>query len=115
MAETCGGDDQELSNALCEAGYIIGTAYQLADDILDAKGSPEQSGKSHGSDSARNKTTAVTANSNNGRDPILFVEDLCRKAEDILSPWPDVQSAWREFMTRDMQPALYQNLQYNPS
>ncbi|HMP89184.1 MAG TPA: polyprenyl synthetase family protein [Kiritimatiellia bacterium] len=114
-AYACGGDDEQLSNALCESGYIIGTAYQLADDILDAKGSPEQSGKSHGSDSARNKTTAVTANSNNGRDPIAYVEDLCRKADENLASWPEVQEAWRQFMTKDMQPALYQNLQYNPS
>ena len=114
-AYACGGDNQTLSDALCESGYIIGTAYQLADDILDAVGSPEQSGKSHGSDSARNKTTAVTANQNNGRDPIQYVEALCRKAEDNLHPWPDVQQAWREFMELDMQPALYQNLRYNPS
>ncbi|HMO49920.1 MAG TPA: polyprenyl synthetase family protein [Kiritimatiellia bacterium] len=114
-AFACGGTDEALSQALNEAGYIIGTAYQLADDILDAKGTPEQSGKSHGSDHARHKTTAVTANTDTGRDPIAYVEDLCRQAEALLAPWPAILTAWREFMTRDMQPALYQNLQYNPS
>jgi len=114
-AYACGGDDLELSNALCESGYIIGTAYQLADDILDARGSSEQSGKSHGSDQARHKTTAVTSNTENKRDPVEYVEDLCRQAEMNLTRWPAVLKAWREFMTRDMQPALYQNLQYDPS
>ncbi len=114
-AYACGGQDEALSQALNEAGYIIGTAYQLADDILDARGSSEQSGKSHGSDQARNKTTAVTSNADNQRDPVAYVEELCRKAEHLLTPWPAVQEAWRGFISRDMQPALYQNLQYNPS
>jgi geranylgeranyl pyrophosphate synthase len=114
-AYACGGDDQQLSDALCESGYIIGTAYQLADDILDAKGNSEQSGKSHGSDEARNKTTAITANNDQSHDPISYVDALSRKAEAILAPWPQVQKAWREFMSKDMQPALCQNLQCNPS
>lgn len=114
-AYACGGHDLRCSEALSEAGYIVGTAYQLADDILDAKGSSEASGKSHGSDEARRKTTAVTANNDNQRDPIHYVEELCRKADDLLSPWPAVQRAWHDFMTHDMQPALYRNLQYNPS
>lgn len=114
-AYACGGHDLDLSETLSEAGYIIGTAYQLADDILDAKGSPESSGKSHGSDEARNKTTAVTANNDNQHDPINYVENLCRQADEMLAPWPEIQDAWRGFMTHDMQPALYHNLQYNPS
>ena len=114
-AYACGGHDLQCSEALSEAGYIIGTAYQLADDILDAKGSPESSGKSHGSDEARHKTTAVSANNDNQRDPIAYVEELCQRADALLNPWPKVQYAWREFMTHDMQPALYRNLQYNPS
>ena len=114
-AFACGGEDERLSDALSESGYIIGTAYQLADDILDAHGSPEKSGKSHGSDESRQKTTAVTSNIGNQRDPVAYVESLCRKADSNLDPWPEVQAAWREFMSKDMQPALYQNLQYNPS
>lgn len=114
-AFACGGEDERLSAALGESGYIIGTAYQLADDILDARGNAEQSGKSHGSDEARNKTTAVTSNPDNHYDPVVYVENLCRQAEENLEDWPDVKRAWRDFMTRDMQPALYQNLQYNPS
>ena len=113
-AYVCGGDDEELSNALCESGYLIGTAYQLADDILDARGNEAQSGKSHGSDEARKKTTAVTSNAGGLHDPISYVEDLCRKAEENLAAWPDVQEAWRRFMSTDMQPALHQNLQHHP-
>jgi octaprenyl-diphosphate synthase len=114
-AFACGGDDATLSAALCESGYLLGTAYQLADDILDANGKAEQSGKSHGSDEARSKTTAVTSNTEKVRDPVAYVEGLCRKAEENLEPWPAVHGAWRDFMATDMQPALYQNLQYNPS
>jgi geranylgeranyl pyrophosphate synthase len=114
-AYSCGGNNEPLSEALSESGYFVGTAYQLADDVLDAKGSPELSGKSHGSDLARHKTTAFTANADNDRDPIAYVEELCAKASRNLAPWPQAQHAWNEFMTLDMQPALYHHLQYNPS
>jgi geranylgeranyl pyrophosphate synthase len=111
----CGGTDPERTAALQEAGYLIGTAYQLADDILDARGTPEQSGKSHGSDRARGKTTAATANPEQQHDPAHAVEQLCLDARARLAAWPDVLAAWDDFIARDMQPALFQNLQYNPS
>lgn len=114
-AYASGGKDEAASTALSESGYMIGTAYQLADDILDAQGNSEQSGKSHGSDQARNKTTAVTASNGNLKDPVAYVDKLCRQAEENLTPWPAIQEGWQHFITLDMQPALYQNLQYNPS
>lgn len=114
-AYACGGSDANLCAALKEAGYDLGTAYQLADDILDANGTPEQSGKSHGSDEARHKTTAVTANHDHARDPALYVSDLCAKAEELLAAWPAALAGWRDFMLSDMQPALDLHLQCNPS
>lgn len=58
-AHACGGDDAALSDALQESGYLVGTAYQLADDILDANGDTESAGKTLGRDEARDKTTAA--------------------------------------------------------
>ncbi len=114
-AYACGGRDATLCAALKEAGYYLGTAYQLADDILDAKGTSEQSGKSHGSDEARHKTTAVTANHDNQHDPSMYVAGLCSKAEEMLADWPVAQTGWRDFMHTDMQPALDLHLQFNAS
>jgi hypothetical protein len=58
-----GAADATLAATLTEAGYAVGTAYQLADDILDATGTEQDSGKSMGSDEARGKTTAATLRS----------------------------------------------------
>ena len=43
--------------ALARYGHALGMAYQLADDMLDFTGSPEQSGKAIGNDLAEGKPT----------------------------------------------------------
>ncbi len=51
-----GATDIQLS-ALTEYAEKIGLAFQIADDILDVEGSPEEVGKSTGKDSKQNKNT----------------------------------------------------------
>jgi geranylgeranyl pyrophosphate synthase len=109
-AHACGGDDPALREILQEAGYAIGTAYQLADDILDANGNPESAGKTLGRDEAREKNTAARARIPNNTAPAQFIDRLCNQASDSLAPWPAVQKAWAVYMSRDMKPALDHNL-----
>lgn len=109
-AFSCGGKDLVLSDALKEAGYDVGTAYQLADDILDAMGNPEHSDKTLGTDSARNKNTAVTFLDSNV-DPVAFIEDLCRSSRERLSAWPAIQAAWDLYLERDLYPSLKKNIE----
>jgi geranylgeranyl pyrophosphate synthase len=105
-AGACGGFDPPLTSALVESGYAVGTAYQLADDILDANGSEEESGKSLGSDEARGKTAVGALGPREQAEAIVSIENLCRQSEDSLAPWPAVERAWRTFMNADMRPAL---------
>ncbi|MCB1069934.1 MAG: polyprenyl synthetase family protein [Verrucomicrobia bacterium] len=102
-AYACGNNDPTLSDTLLESGYQIGTAYQLADDILDATGSREDSDKSLGSDEHRNKPTAAKFNP---AEAIACVHDLSGQALESLRPWPTVYKAWSEFMETDIKPVL---------
>ncbi len=105
-AGACAGNDATLLATLIESGYAVGTAYQLADDILDTSGNEELSGKSLGSDEARGKTAVGALSQQEQADAVAYIEHLCQHAEDALKPWPAVQQAWISFMNVDMRPAL---------
>ena len=100
-----------LCEKLQEAGFLIGTAYQLADDILDANGNPDTSDKTLGSDRARLKTTAATALLNsNIPNPASCIDNLLEQAGSALSAWPHVKQAWDAYLDLDIRPALHKNL-----
>lgn len=107
---SCGGDDVVLAATLQEAGYLIGTAYQLADDILDISGDESAAGKTLGTDVARYKTTAATAAVSSEIEPGAYIDSLCAQAEKSLDDWPQLKHAWRVFMSHDLKPALSKNL-----
>lgn len=98
--------EPQLAEALKQAGYLVGTAYQLCDDILDASDNIEQAGKSLGSDMRRKKTTAATASPAGSPAAPEQVSSLCRQALDMLEGWPDVQSGWDSFMHEIINPVL---------
>ena len=100
------GADAGLRDALREAGYAIGTTYQLADDILDAYGDPEAAGKTLGSDAAGAKVTAAAALRGAGVDLRQYVEQTWQGAEAALARWPEVRAAWRAYVTEDIGPAI---------
>jgi geranylgeranyl pyrophosphate synthase len=103
-----------MSTALREAGYTVGTAYQLADDVFDAYGDPLLSDKTLGTDAANGKPTAASAAAE-GVDPRQYVWDLCRAAGASLSEWPDVRKGWKAYMAHDMKPALERFLESAPA
>lgn len=109
-AGACAGNDPVLLSTLVESGYAVGTAYQLADDILDVNGSEEASGKSLGSDEARGKTTVGALSPQQQTEAVAYIDSLCQQAEDALQNWPAIQQAWRAFMNVDMRPALRKHL-----
>ena len=48
-----------LRHLLAAYGRDLGAAYQIADDLLDAEGTPEETGKATGKDAAAGKATMV--------------------------------------------------------
>ncbi len=102
--------DPTSQQTLTEAGYRIGTAYQLADDILDAMGNDEDSGKTVGTDSARAKNT-VMSYLEQGIEPRAYIESLCQSARELLHELPKVYEAWEEYMSCDLYPELSRHLE----
>lgn len=54
-----GADDEKISNA-SKFAYLLGTAFQIKDDLLDVLGDEEKLGKPIGSDADNDKTTYVS-------------------------------------------------------
>lgn len=109
-AFAAGGENPALRQALKEAGFLIGTAYQLVDDILDASANESIAGKTLGKDSERGKTTAITATKNAPQNPAAHIELLCTKSSEQLIEWPTVKAEWDGFIGKIMQPVLKQHL-----
>lgn len=105
-----GSRSPELAATLRECGYLAGTAYQLADDLLDGYGDPAASDKSLGLDALKRKVTAVSGwkhdRAGAPENPVLYIEDLCAKASTLLADVPPVQAAWQEYMQEDLGPSI---------
>jgi len=102
----CGGRDEELATALEEAGYCIGTAYQLADDLLDRIGDEDTAGKTLGTDALRGKFTLA----GDGEESIITlcqaVQDLLESATRCLERWEAAAGAVRRYLSEDIHPLL---------
>ncbi|MFC1691900.1 polyprenyl synthetase family protein [Candidatus Latescibacterota bacterium] len=98
----CGGDNSALSAALEESGYLIGTAYQLADDLIDIIGDEQRYGKTLGSDLRRGKFTLPQSMETPQRINKKIVE-LCISALDCLNEWPRNRKGLKEFIKSDLQ------------
>ncbi len=109
-AVAAASDTPGQTEALREAGFIVGTAYQLVDDILDASGNEAVSGKTLGRDRERGKTTATTATENAPENPAEYVDSLLASSSAQLAAWPELQGAWNTFLDVTMKPLLGKHL-----
>ena len=105
-ASAFSGDNPELLASLREAGYKLGTAYQMADDMLDAYGDSGEAGKTLGSDAGREKTTVASACRDEGTDPAEYISGLCDESKALLTPWPGIAKAWEEYLSVEMVPVI---------
>lgn len=105
-AEVCGGGDAALASALEDAGYHIGTAYQLADDLLDLIGDERAAGKTLGTDVKRRKCTLARATDGGQCAARAWISRCCGCALGSLAPWPEVRGAVERFLAWDLEPVL---------
>ena len=114
-ARISAGENDPLAGILEKVGYDIGTAYQLADDLLDIAGREETAGKTLGTDRARGKLTLPEVSDGGRRDTRGLIVELCRSALAHLADYPSFQSGLDEFLSRDLQPVLERNLNWRMS
>ena len=81
-----GASNEQLS-AASKYAYLIGTAFQIKDDLLDVQGDEAVLGKPVGSDAENNKTTYVTLVG--VQKAQKDVEKLTAKAIEILNEFDD--------------------------
>lgn len=98
-----GNGDAHREASLKEAGYLLGTVYQLADDILDTRGEDAGSGKTLGTDAARGIVSAAHLD-----EPRLraHLHTLMKEAIDCLDGDPQAQRGIENYLEQDLCPAL---------
>ncbi len=103
--KVCGGENQDLSSALEESGYLVGTAYQLADDLLDIVGDENVCGKTLGTDIERGKVT-LPCILETPQEIIDKISELCNTASECLEEWPDAVKGLEKFIECDLVPVF---------
>lgn len=76
----------------------LGLAYQIADDILDVVGDPDELGKATGSDQKKNKNTYTSINGLEAAYKRL--EQLTDSAVEAISPYYDNAEFFRELVLK---------------
>jgi geranylgeranyl pyrophosphate synthase len=105
-AEACARMGSDEAAAFGQAGYCLGTAYQLADDLLDVVGNEKQAGKTLGTDGKRNKFTLPQVEPDGAELSIRHVRRLCSEAAQVVDAWPMARQAVEDFLARDFGPVL---------
>jgi geranylgeranyl pyrophosphate synthase len=104
VAEACGGEDAEARSALSEAGYCVGTAYQLADDLLDEIGDESSVGKTLGTDRKRRKFTLAQDAAHGENFLREQISEQCELAMEHVAPWPALSSRLRRYLNDEFLP-----------
>ena len=111
VAEVSGGIDGKKAKILSEVGYRLGTAYQLADDLIDVLGDEEKIGKTLGTDSKRRKfTLAQKEKFTSGLYIQNKVRVLCNSALELTAKWPELTFRLEKYVNKELFPYWELNL-----
>lgn len=104
FAAQLGGDGHpHRMSVLKEAGYLLGTVYQLADDILDTRPAEGSSGKTLGTDAARGIVSAARLDDVDLRH---HLDKLLQQAVSVLNGDSQAVAGLRSYIDLDLRPAL---------
>ncbi len=110
VSEACGGTDAQKSVAFAEIGYRLGTAYQLADDLMDVMGEEELTGKTLGTDMKRRKFTLAQGKQFSEAFILKQINELCISSMELLWPWPEYLPKLESYILKELLPFLELNL-----
>lgn len=103
-----GSGDINEANSLREAGFELGTVYQIADDILDSSGKNEIAGKTLGKDMERGKTTAITAINGAPDCPKEYLQKMLDNSSLHLVEYPNLHDSWSYYIEKEFYPIINQ-------
>lgn len=112
VAEVCGGSDLEMRRLFSEAGYAIGTAYQLLDDILDIEGREQDAGKTLGTDIGRGKKTMPQFDTPDYKNTRQTLRELFAYVSALFPKDSPVSLGLTKFIREDILP-LFKGLNIN--
>lgn len=98
-----GQGDAHRTDVLRESGYVLGTVYQLADDILDTRDEEGSSGKTLGTDAARDIVSAARLDDVNLE---RHLDILLAESVRVLNGDGAAAQGVKAFIAEDLQPAL---------
>lgn len=91
-----GNPSSDILSQLDKYAENLGLAYQIADDILDVIGNPEELGKETGSDKKKNKTTYTSINGLEAAQDRL--EQLTENAVEAIADYYDNAEFFRDLV-----------------
>lgn len=91
-----GNPSSDMLSQLDKYAENLGLAYQIADDILDVIGNPEELGKETGSDKKKNKTTYTSINGLEAAQDRL--EQLTENAVEAVADYYDNAEFFRDLV-----------------
>ena len=91
-----GNPSSDMLSQLDKYAENLGLAYQIADDILDVIGNPEELGKETGSDKKKNKTTYTSINGLEVAQDRL--EQLTENAVEAIADYYDNAEFFRDLV-----------------
>ncbi len=105
-ARCTAGSTPDLADTLQAAGSDLGTAYQIADDILDQRTDIPDAGKMLGTDARDNRITTASLLQHPGTDPYACIEELLQQSRQRIAHWPTMRQAWDAYIDTYLRPTI---------
>ncbi|MFH1709190.1 MAG: polyprenyl synthetase family protein [Planctomycetota bacterium] len=106
VGSVCAGKAKDRVKPLEEAGYALGTAYQIIDDLIDKFGDERTCGKTLGTDARMAKPTIIMHYAGREQALIALADELLARPRQLLGHWPVMRSGYDAYVDESIRPML---------